>query len=59
MWIWEGGAKKWRGLKRHALAEHQTIYTLRVKKSYMSKVYNHKDKSHVAKTCFPIEAYKK
>ena len=45
-------------------SEHQTIYTLRVKRSHMSKVYNHEGKMHmagkrhVAKTCFSIEAYK-
>lgn len=45
--------------------KHQTIYTLCIKRSHMSKVYNHKDKQHVvdklhaAKTCFsPIEAHK-
>lgn len=29
-------------------AKHQTIYTLRDNKSHMSKLYNHKGKSHVA-----------
>ena len=45
-------------------SEHQTIYTIRVRKSHMSKVYNHKDKLRVAdkphseETCFSIEAHK-
>ena len=44
-------------------SEHQTIYTLRVKRSHMSKLYNHKGKSHVvdklhlAETYFSIKAY--
>lgn len=33
-------------------SEHQAIYTLWVKKSQLSRVYNHKKKPHVAKTCF-------
>lgn len=39
------------GLKSHAI-EHQAIYALRVKRSPLSRVYNHKDKPHVSKTCF-------
>ena len=39
-------------------SECQAIYTPRVKKNHRSKVFNHKDKPHVAKTCFSIEAYK-
>jgi hypothetical protein len=39
-------------------SEHQAVYTLRVKKSHRSKVCNHKDKTHMAKTCFLTEAYK-
>ena len=34
---------------------HETIYTLRVKKNHMSKVFNHKDKPHVTKP-FSTEA---
>jgi hypothetical protein len=46
-------------------SEHQTIYTLRIKKSHMSKLYNHKVRSHIVgkshdmgkphgtKLCFP------
>lgn len=39
--------------------EHQTVYALRLKRSHMSKVCNHKgkpqkaDRQHVAGTCFP------
>ena len=40
-------------------SEHQTVYTLRVKKSHPSKVCNHKDKTHVGETCFSTEAYKR
>ena len=39
-------------------SEYQTIHTLKVKKSQLSKLYNHKDKLHVAQTCFSKEAYK-
>ena len=45
-------------------SEPQTVYTLGGKKDHPNKVlvsealYNHKDKPHVAKTCFSIEAYK-
>lgn len=34
-------------------SEHQASYTLRVKKSHLSKVSNHKDKPHTFKRCFP------
>ena len=33
--------------KSQLYSEHQTIYTLKVKKNLESKVYNHKDKLHV------------
>lgn len=40
----------------HAIAkffsDHQTIYTLRVIRSHLCKMYNHKDKFQVAKACF-------
>ena len=39
-------------------SEHQTIYSLRVKRSHMSKVSIHKGKPHGEKTCFSIEVYK-
>lgn len=45
-------------------AEHQTIYTLRLKKSHMSQAVSHKDKLQmadkpdVAKACFSKEAQK-
>jgi hypothetical protein len=39
-------------------SQHQTIYTLRVKKSHPSSVDNHKDKPHVANPCLLIQAYK-
>lgn len=38
-------------------SEDQTIYTLRANKSHLSKVHSHKDKQHLAKTCFSREAY--
>lgn len=38
-------------------SEHQTLYTLRVEKKRMSKVCNHTDKLHMAKTRFSIEAH--
>jgi hypothetical protein len=37
--------------------DHQAIYILRVKKNHMSKELNHKDKLHMAKACFSIEAH--
>ena len=37
-------------------SEHQTIYTQRIKCSHMRKVFNHKDKMRMAKTCFSMEA---
>lgn len=39
-------------------SEHQTMYALKVKENHISKVYNHKDKLHVAKACFSMEANK-
>ena len=45
-------------------SEHQTIYTLSVKRNDMREVYNHKGKLHVvgkrhaAQACFSLEAYK-
>lgn len=38
-------------------SEHLIIYTLRVKRGHLSKVFNHKVKPHVAKPCFSTEAY--
>lgn len=37
-------------------SEHQTIYTPRVKRSHMNKVYSHRGKLHMDKPCFSIEA---
>lgn len=37
--------------------EHQTIHTLRVKKSHVSRVFKHRDKLHMAKTGFSKEVY--
>lgn len=49
---------KWGGLRSHEnsqlYSEHQATYTLRVKKTHMSKVFNHKNKTHMQKH-FPIE----
>lgn len=42
----------------HLYSKHQTIYTLKFKKNQLSKLYNQKDKLHVAKACFSKEAYK-
>lgn len=39
-------------------SEHQTIITLRVKRSHVNKVYNDKGKPHVTRTYFSIEWYK-
>jgi hypothetical protein len=45
-------------------SEHQTIYTLVVKKNHMSKVSSHEDEQHMEgkrlmmKTHFSIKAYK-
>ena len=36
----------------------QVLYNLRVKRSHLSKVYNHKGEPPVAKICFSIEANK-
>ena len=53
--------------KSQLYSEHQTIYTLRVKRSHMIKVtwlHNHEAKPHVAgkpnstKPCFPTDTYK-
>lgn len=49
--------------KRQLCSEHQTVYTLRVKRSCMSKVNNHNKehrlhmagKPHRAETCFSTE----
>ena len=38
-------------------SEHQTIYTLRVKNNHLSNVHSHKDKAHVAKSCFSLGVY--
>jgi hypothetical protein len=38
-------------------SEHQTMCTLRVRMTQMSKVFNHKDKMHGVNTCFSTEAY--
>lgn len=38
-------------------SEHQTTYTLKVKKNHKSKVFWYKDKPHVAKPYFSIEAH--
>lgn len=40
---------------RQLYSEHQTVSTLRVTKNGLSKMYNHKDKTHVTKTCFCLE----
>lgn len=40
---------------RQLYSEHEAIYTLRVKKNHLIKIYNHKDKMHLAKTCFSVE----
>ena len=56
----EGGANKWGLLKPHEIANSM----LRIKKNHMNKFswiqaeYSHKDKSHGAKTCFPIGTYR-
>lgn len=41
---------------RQFYSEHQTICTLRAKKSHPSRVCSYKDKLHMAKH-FPIEPY--
>lgn len=38
-------------------SEHQTIYIVRIRKSHLSYMYNHKDKPHMAQSYFSIEAY--
>ena len=57
----EQGLKMWQNKvsqNTQLYLEHQTIYTLRVKKSNLSKMYSHKDeppmadKCHMTKTCF-------
>ena len=56
---WENGADKRGRLKSHAIAnfvQNLRQFILWVK-SHMSKVYNHKDKPHMAKPCFFIEAH--
>lgn len=37
--------------------EHEAIYIPWVKKNCVNKVFSHKDKSFMAKSCFSIEAY--
>lgn len=59
--LWEWGWKL-RQIKvscnSHFYSEHQTIYTLRVKRSHMRKAYRHNDELHAVKTCFSRQAYK-
>lgn len=50
--------------KSQLYSEYQTFYTLRIKKSHIRKVFNHKGKSHaadkpyVSKISFSIKIYK-